>query len=130
MSVNYTSVIGVGVTEEDITYKSLTEKSKKIVQDVYIDSLCPEDFYDEDDERISDNDLIKNVDLDEWFLNHISDYDIWYELSLEQNTGNLFTGETGYRGVSVDLNDIQEAKERFNEIVNLEPEVFNGVLVW
>ena len=130
MSVNYTSVIGVGVLEEDITYKSLTEQGKRIVQDVYIDSLCPEDFYDEDGERISNSDLIKDVDLIEWFLNNINEYDLWWQLDLEKATGNCFTGETRYRGVSVDLNNIQEAKERFKNIVDLEHEVFNDVLVW
>lgn len=130
MSINYTSVIGVGVAEEDITYKSLTDQSKKIVQDVYIDSLSQEDFYDEDGERISDSDLIKDVDLDEWFLDNIGEYDLWCELGLNENTGNYFTGEKGFLGVDVDLNNIQEAKDRFKKIVDLEPEVFNGVLVW
>ena len=130
MSINYTSVIGVGVAEEDITYKSLSDKYKKVIQDSYIDSLCQEAFYDEDGERISDSDLIKDVDLDEWFLNNINDYDLWCELGLEQATGNYFTGEMGYRGVSVDLNNIQDAKDRFKEVVSLEPEVFNDVLVW
>ena len=130
MSINYTSVIGVGVPEEDITYKSLTDQSKKIVQDSYIDSLSPEDFYDEDGERISDSDLIKDADLNEWFLNNISEYDLWWQLDLEKATGNYFTGEQGYRGVSVDLNNIQEAKDQFKKIVDLEPEVFNDVLVW
>ena len=36
MSVNYTSVIGVGVPEEDITYKSLSEKGKEIIQASYM----------------------------------------------------------------------------------------------
>ena len=130
MSVNYTSVIGVGVPEGDITYEALTVYGKKIVQDVYIDSLCQEDSYDEDGERISDSDLIKDVDLNEWFLNNICEYDLWYQLGLEQNTGNYFTGEKGYRGVSVDLNNIQEAKDQFKRVVSLEPEVFNDVLVW
>ena len=130
MSVNYTSVIGVGAPEKDITYKSLSEKGKEIIQDSYIDSLCPEDFYDEDGERISNSDLIKDVDLIEWFLNNINEYDLWWQLDLEKATGNCFTGETGYRGVSVDLNNIQEAKDRFKNIVDLEPEVFNDVLVW
>ena len=130
MSINYTSVIGVGVPDGYITYESLTEQSKKIVQDSYIDSLSQEDFYDEEGERISDSDLIKDVDLDEWFLDNIGEYDLWYELGLEQNTGNYFTGESGYRGVSVDLNNIQEAKDRFKKVVSLEHEVFNYVLVW
>ena len=68
--------------------------------------------------------------MNNWFLNNIGEYDLWYELSLEQNTGNYFTGETGYRGVSVDLNNIQKAKDQFKNIVELEPEVFNDVLVW
>ena len=130
MSVNYTSVIGVGVMEDELDYTSLTEQSKKLIQDIYIDSLSEEETYDEDGERISNEDLLKDVDLDDWFSNNIYEYDLWYELGLQENTGNYFTGEKGYRGVSVDLNNIESAKEDFRKIVDLEPEVFNGVLVW
>lgn len=77
MSINYTSVIGVGVPEEDITYKSLSDKGKEIIQASYIDSLCQEDIYDEDGERISDSELIKDADLNERFLNNIGEYDLW-----------------------------------------------------
>ena len=129
MSVNYTSVVGVGVMEDQLDYTSLTEQSKKLIKDIYLDTLSQESFY-EDGERISNEDLLKDVDLDEWFSNNIYEYDLWYELGLEKNTGNYFTGEKGYRGVSVDLNNIESAKEEFRKIFNLEPEVFNGVLVW
>ena len=129
MSVNYTSVVGVGVMEDELDYTSLTEQSKKLIQDIYIDSLSEEETY-EDGERISNEDLLKDVDLVEWFLNNIGEYELWYELGLEKNTGNYFTGDKGYRGVDVDLNNIESAKEGFRKIVNLEPEVFNGVLVW
>ena len=129
MSVNYTSVVGVGVMEDELDYTSLTEQSKKLIQDIYIDSLSEEETY-EDGERISNEDLLKDVGLVEWFLNNIGEYELWYELGLEKNTGNYFTGEKGYRGVDVDLNNIESAKEEFRKIVNLEPEVFNGVLVW
>ena len=129
MSINYTSVIGVGVMEYELDYTSLTEQSKKLIQDIYIDSLSEEETY-EDGERISNEYLLKDVDLVEWFLNNIGEYELWYELGLEKNTGNYFTGEKGYRGVDVDLNNIESAKEEFRKIVNLEPEVFNGVLVW
>ena len=130
MSINYTSVIGVGVLEDELDYTSLTEQSKKLIQDIYIDSLSEEETYDEDGERVSNEDLLKEVDLIEWFSNNIGEYELWYELGLEKNTGNYFTGEKGYRGVSVDLNNIESAKDEFRKIVNLEPEVFNGVLVW
>ena len=129
MSVNYTSVVGVGVMEDELDYTSLTEESKKLIKSIYLDPLSQESFY-EDGERISNEDLLKDVDLDEWFSNNIGEYDLWYELGLEKNTGNYFTGEKGYRGVSVDLNNIESAKEEFRKIVNLEPEVFNGILVW
>ena len=129
MSINYTSVIGVGVMEDELDYTSLTEQSKKLIQDIYIDSLSEEETY-EDGERISNEDLLKDVDLVEWFLNNIGEYELWYELGLEKNTGNYFTGDKGYRGVDVDLNNIESAKEEFRKIVNLEHKVFNGVLVW
>lgn len=83
----------------------------------------------EDGERISDNDLIEDADLDEWFFDNIGEYDLWCELGLDANTGNYFTGEKGFLGVDVDLNNIQEAKDKFKKIVDLEPEVFNDVLV-
>ncbi len=130
MSVNYTSVVGVGVMEDELDYTRLTDQSKKLIQDIYIDSLSEEESYDEDGERISNEDLIKDVDLVEWFSNNIGEYDLWYELGLQKDTGNYFTGEKGYRGVVVDLNNIESAKEEFRKIVNLEPEVFNAVLVW
>ena len=46
MSINYTSVIGVGVAEDDITYHSLTEQSKNIVKAEFrkIVDLEPEVF--------------------------------------------------------------------------------------
>lgn len=114
MSINYTSVIGVGVMEDEITYQSLTQHGENIVLDI-----------------ISDCDLeVDEEDLPEWFLENVYEYDIHYSLGLLKNTGNYFTGEKGYRGVQVDLNNIESAKEEFRKIVNLEPEVFNGVLVW
>jgi hypothetical protein len=130
MSVNYTSVIGVGVMEDELDYTSLTEDSKNLLKDIYLDYLSEEEAYDEDGERISNEYLLKDVDLDEWFSNNIGEYELWYKLGLKTITGNYFTGEKGYRGVDVDLNNIESAKEEFRKIVNLEPEVFNGVLVW
>ena len=130
MSINYTSVIGVGVAEDDITYRSLTEQSKNIIKVVYLDSLTEEETYDENGDRISDEQLLDAVDLEEWFSENIGEYDLWYELGLENNTGNNWSGETGYRGIEVDLNNIEGCKAEFRKVVDLEPEVFNGVLVW
>lgn len=130
MSINYTSVIGVGVEEDDITYRSLTEQSKNIIKAVYLDSLPEEETYDEDGDRISNEDLLDGVDLEEWFSENIYEYDLFSELGLENNTGNYFTGEKGYRGIEVNLNNIEGCKAEFCKIVDLEPKVFNGVLVW
>lgn len=114
MSINYTSVVGVGVMEDEITYQSLTQYGKNIVLDI-----------------INDSDLeVEEEDLPEWFLENVHGYDIHYSLGLLKNTGNYFSGETGYRGVDVDLTNIDKAKEEFRKVVDLEPEVFNGVLVW
>lgn len=114
MSINYTSVIGVGVMEDEIAYSTLTEQSKNIVKEIIRD-------YDLD---------VSEEDMNDWFSDNIWEYDIFDVLGLNKDTGNYFSGETGYRGVSVDLNNIEKSKEEFRKIVNLEPEVFNGVLVW
>ena len=37
MSINYTSVVGVGVMEDEITYQSLTQHGKNIIEDIYLD---------------------------------------------------------------------------------------------
>ena len=63
MSVNYTSVIGVGVEEDEITYRSLTEQSKNIIKAVYLDSLSEEETYDENGYRLTDKHLLDVVDL-------------------------------------------------------------------
>ena len=130
MSINYTSVIGVGVAEDDITYRSLTEQSKNIIKVAYLDSLTEEETYDENGYRLTDEHLLDDVDLEEWFSENIGEYDLFYELGLENKTGNCLSGETGYRGIEVDLNNIEGCKAEFRKIVDLEPEVFNGVLVW
>lgn len=130
MSVNYTSVIGIGVAEDDITYRSLTEQSKNIIKAAYLDSLTEEETYDENGYRLTDEHLLDDVDLEEWFSENIYEYDLFYELGLENNTGNYFTGEKGYRGIEVVLNSIEGCKAEFRKIVDLEPELFNGVLVW
>ena len=129
MSVNYTSVVGVGVMEDELDYTSLTEESKNIVRSIWKEDLPPHDFYDEEGNFVLSDEDVEEI-LEDWFSENISEYDLWYELGLEKNTGNYFSGETGYRGVSVDLNNIESAKEDFRKIVALEPEVFNGVLVW
>ena len=114
MSVNYISKVGVGVYEDEITYTSLTEHGKNIVKDI-----------------ISDYDLeVNEEDLNEWFLDNVGEYDIFDILGLQVNTGNYFTGEKGYRGVDVNLNNPEPAKEEFKKVVNLEPKIFNGVLVY
>jgi hypothetical protein len=114
MSVNYISKVGVGVLEEEITYTSLTEHGKNIVLDI-----------------ITDYDLeVDEEDLPDWFSENIGEYDLWYYLGLESNTGNYFSGQTGYRGVDVDLNNPEPYKEEFRKVVNLEPKIFNGVLVY
>ena len=114
MGVEYKSVVGVGVLEEEITYTSLTEHGKNIVKDI-----------------ISDYDLeVDEKDMDDWFSENTGEYDIFYHLGLETNTGNYWTGETGYRGIDVNLNNPEPAKEEFKKIVNLEPTIFNGVLVF
>lgn len=114
MGVQYASVVGVGVLEEEITYTSLTEHGKNIVKDI-----------------ITDYDLeVDEEGIDEWFSENTGEYDIYYHLGLETHTGNYWSGATGYRGVDVDLNNPEPAKEDFRKVVNLEPKIFNGVLVY
>ena len=129
MSVNYTSVIGVGVMEDEIGYSSLAENGKNIVRSIWKENLAPHEFYDEEGNFVLSDEDVEEI-LEDWFSENIYEYELFYELGLENNTGNCFTGEKGYRGIDVDLNNIESAKEDFRKIVNLEPEVFNGVLVW
>lgn len=127
MSIDYSPVLGVGVNQEEITYDNLTEKGKDIIRKIYLEVRSDLDAFgcDKSDEVIS-----------EWFDENVFEYDLFYELGLDEYEGNLFAGWYGNRGVHISVYDLLngedvagKAKEEFLSIVNLEPKVFYGVLV-
>lgn len=139
MGIDYSPVLGVGVDSSEITYENLTEFAKKELIELFVDEGYMEGKFGEyyDDEMIWSNvpkDELEN-ELKDFFECHSVDYDFIYGLGLTEYEGNLYSGWEGYRGVGVKLNietikeDVENAVQEFKKVVNLEPELFTGVLV-
>lgn len=123
MSISYYPVLGVGVPDEDIKFNSLTEYTKSLLKELL-----------EDLEQYEDEDAL-NEALEELYEDIKDGEDFLYDLGLDEYEGNLFSGWIGHRGVGVELNidtikeDVEKAVQKFKKLVNLEPELFYGVLV-
>ena len=76
--------------------------------------------------------------LDEWFAENKHEYDLFCHLGLEDYTGNCYSGDVEWRGVSLivtgmnlsqALEYIEYAVRDFKSVVNLEPVLFSEVLI-
>lgn len=138
MGVYYKAVFGVGVREKDIKFSTLTLQGKQTVLEyceyelqavhgLVYDDLCEVFLNDESSEL-----------LNEWFAENKYEYDLFYHLGLEDYTGNCYSGDVEWRGVSVDVTgmnlsqasqNIEQAVQNFKSVVNLEPVLFSDVLI-
>lgn len=122
MGIDYSVALGVGVDNDEIAYENLTEHGKNIIRNIYTEAQNLTRVLDEDD-------------VSEWFLENTNEYDLHYELGLTEFEGNLYSGWVGMRGVGFKLDidniatNVEKAKEEFKKVVNIEPEMFCGVLV-
>lgn len=139
MGIDYSPVVGVGVDFDEITYDSLTDFAKKELLELFIDAGFMQGKFGEyyDDETIWSNvpkDELED-ELKEFFECNSEDYDFLHNLRLTELSGNLYSGWKDKIGVSVDLSidtikqEVEEATEAFKKVVNLEPQLFVGVLV-
>lgn len=132
MGIDYESVLGVGVEQEDITFKNLTDEGRDLVMCVFYESSNEEQKLELDQMSSEEKDEY----MDDWFSENLWDYDLFYDLGLEAYSGNMMVGRYGYRGVYLSLRkpenahaEIVKAVEQFKKVVNLEPEIFCDILV-
>ena len=139
MGIDYSPVLGVGVDSDKITYDTLTEYAKQDLIERFIDNGYMEgkfgDFYD--DELIWD--LVPKDELEQALEDYYEDVkfgdDFLYDLGLCEREANHYSGWHGNVGVGIRLNidtikeDVDRAALEFKKVVNLEPELFSGVLI-
>lgn len=139
MGIDYSPVVGVGVDFDEITYDSLTDFAKKELLELFIATGFMQGKFGEycDDEAIWSNvpkDELED-ELKEFFECNSEDYDFLHDLGLTELSGNLYSGWKDKIGVGIDLSidtikqEVEEATEAFKKVVNLEPQLFVGVLV-
>lgn len=139
MGIDYSPVLGVGVDQEEITYQVLTEFAKNELLEMFKDygsmEIHFEELYDDElgwskvpkeDLESALEDFYAEVKFGEGFL---------YDLGLTELEGNYYSGWYGNVGVGISLNidgmkeQVESAVNEFKKVVNLEPEIFTGVLV-
>lgn len=139
MGIDYSPVVGVGADFDEITYDSLTDFAKKELLELFIDADFMQIKFSEyyDDETIWSNvpkDELED-ELKEFFECNSEDYDFLHNLGLTELSGNLYSGWKDKIGVGINLSidtikqEVEEATEAFKKVINLEPQLFVGVLV-
>lgn len=135
MSVNYSSVVLIGVDYDDLTYQTLTEEAKEMVREdakQYSNTMY---LIDGDNLTIINQDEVECAWEDEaeelFNENKLEICHEWF--GFDGTIGNYFSGEILYVGVEVALHPnrtyVQEI-EQVMKYVQLKPELHNGVLVW
>lgn len=139
MGIDYSVAIGVGVDDDKITYDSLTDYAKQELLEMFKDNGCMESKFGEYYDNVLGWSKVPQAELEyelqEYYEEVKHGEDFLYDLGLTEYEGSLFAGWYGYRGVGINLNiytikeDVEKAVQEFKKVVNLEPELFSGVLV-
>lgn len=140
MGIDYSAASGVGVRYEDIQYEHLTEKAKSVLYDMFVDSQ-----YYEDACEAHCPDYEWGLNQDEILKPYIEDFwdDLgWERLEFFENLGLTEVTNRGYDGdiemigtplyaeISTYKEDLDKAIKDFKEVLNVEPEIFNGFYIY
>ena len=140
MGIDYSAASGVGVRYEDIQYEHLTEKAKSVLYDMFTDSQ-----YYEDACEVHCPDYERGLNQDEILKPYIEEF--WDDLGWEKseffdNLGLTEVSNLGYDGdiemigtplyaeISTYKEDLDKAIKDFKEVLNVEPEIFNGFFIY
>ena len=140
MGIDYSAASGVGVTYEDIKYEHLTEESKSVLYDWFVDSRyykeackehCPEG------EWLGSPEILLKPYIEEFWEN------LGYEkIEFFDNLGFTEVSNWGFDGdidmigvpfyakISTYKEDLDEAITKFKKVLNVEPEIFNGFYIY
>ena len=140
MGIDYSAASGVGVRYEEIKYNHLTEKAKEALYDLFVDSeyyteACEE--HCQDFEWGSNQYEILKPYIEEFWEN------LGYEkLEFLDNLGLTEVSNWGFDGdidmigtpfyatISTYKEDLEKAIKDFKEVLNVEPEIFNGFYIY
>lgn len=140
MGVDYSAASGVGVSYEDIKLEDLTEKSKSVLYDMFVDSQY---YKDACEEHCPDYEL--GLNQQEILKPYIEEFwqDLGYEkLEFLDNLGLTEVSNWGFDGdidmigtplyakISTYKEDLEKAIKDFKEVLNVEPEIFNGFYIY
>lgn len=140
MGIDYSAASGVGVRYEDIQYEHLTEKAKSVLYDMFTDSQYYEDACEAhcpDREWGLNQDEILKPYIEE-FWDNLG----WGKSEFFDNLGLTEVSNLGYDGdiemigtplyanISTYKEDLDKAVKDFKEVLNLEPEIFNGFYIY
>ncbi len=122
MSIEYSAMMGVGCSYEDLKYDTLTDEAKGMFKDYVEQEVTDYDDNDDDDEIWEDKCL--RVE----FL-HIC-------LDMVDIDSNAYSGNINTIGFDIELGletlhqEVEKATNKFKRYFNIEPELLLGVSVW
>lgn len=143
MGIDYSAASGVGVRYEDIQYKHLIEKSKSVLREDFVNSdydyvkdimneLCP------DGEWVGDPKVILEEHLEDFWdkLHCYEKREFLDSLGLTEVSNWGFDSDIDmigtplYAKISTYKEDLEKAIKDFREVLNVEPEIFNGFFIY
>ena len=140
MGIDYSAASGVGVRYEDIQYEHLTEKAKSVLYDMFTDSQYYEDACEEhcpDREWGLNQDEILKPYIEEFWDNlGWEKLEFFEKLGLTEVTNRGYDGDVEmigtplYAEISTYKEDLEKSIKDFKEVLNLEPEIFNGFYIY
>ena len=130
MSIEYSAMMGVGCSYEDVELNSLTNEGLETL----IDHIKDYNNVDENDEsyRFHSYDVIQEC----WDDVSLKNEFLYGELNMVVIEGNAFTGITNTIGFNIELDletlhqEVEKATNKFKRYFNIEPELLLGVSVW
>ena len=143
MGIDYRTASGVGVKYEEIKLEDLAEKAKDILYDMFTDSQYYENACEEHcPDRVWG---LLGLNKDEILKPYIEEFweDLgWEKLEFFENLGLTEVSNWGFDGdidmigtpfyakISTYKEDLEKAIKDFKEVLNVEPEIFNGFYIY
>ena len=118
MGIDYRTASGVGVKYEDIKLEDLTEKAKDVLYDMFTDSQ----HYEDVEEFWEDLGWEKLEFFENLGLTEVSNWGFDGDIDM--------IGTPLYAKISTYKEDLEKAIKDFKEVLNVDPEIFNGFYIY
>lgn len=123
MSIDYSAVLGVGCSYDDIGIEDLTEQGMKELKQFALQNpqFATADEFDSEAEWLA-------CVFDEMKYDFLIEY-----LNMDAYTGQFDYDNIGY-SIEIDIENmkdvVNEATKKFEKYIAIQPNIFHGVLVW